>query len=148
MTLYTQAILDSERYTSVPLTYDQRMKHRLFLNLSAVGEAHIILPRGMRLDHGLHIQAENGSVLKIESAEEELSVVKAQGLDLARACYHLGNRHIPAAIGEGSVSYQRDLVIDDMMKGLGFDVTHDTRSFQPESGAYAAHSHEHRWQAR
>jgi urease accessory protein len=141
MTLYTEPISATQNSQPVSLTYEQRLRCRLFLQLTPARAAHIILPRGMRLHHGLHIKAEDGAVLRIESAEENISVVEAEGLTLARACYHLGNRHIPASIKAGSVSYQRDPVIDDMMKGLGFDIIHRQQPFEPEPGAYAAHHH-------
>jgi len=141
MTLYTHPLTDAQQSFPVPLTYDQRLRSRLFLHLTTQKAAHIILPRGMRLRSGLHIQADDGSVLRIESAGEDVSVVEAEGCDLARACYHLGNRHIPAAINKVSVAYQRDTVIDDMMKGLGFHVKHRNLPFEPESGAYAGHEH-------
>ncbi len=140
MTLYTHPVSDSAVAQPVPLTYEQRLRCRLFLQLGS-RPAHIILPRGMRLRSGLQIKADDGSVLRIESASEEVSIVKGQGLDLARACYHLGNRHIPAAIREDCVSYQKDGVIDDMMRGLGFEVMHGILPFEPESGAYAGHDH-------
>lgn len=141
MTLYTQPLSDAQKSFPVPLTYDQRLRSRLFLYLNSQEAAQIILPRGMRLSSGLHIKADNGSVLRIESAGEDISMVEAQACDLARACYHLGNRHIPAAITQDSVAYQRDAVIDDMMKGLGFHVKHRNLPFEPESGAYAGHEH-------
>ena len=140
MTLYTHPVAEATQYQAVPLTYEQRMRCRLFLQLGHQ-PAHIILPRGMRLHSGLKIQSDDGSVLRIESASEELSIVKAVGMELARACYHLGNRHLPAAIRDDSVSYQKDAVIDDMMRGLGFEIMHGILPFEPESGAYAGHDH-------
>lgn len=140
MTLYTHPVSEASHSQPVPLTYEQRMRCRLFLQLGHQ-PAHIILPRGMRLHSGLQIKADDGSVLRIESASEEVSIVKAKGLDLARASYHLGNRHIPAAIREDCVSYQKDAVIDDMMRGLGFEIMHGILPFEPESGAYAGHEH-------
>lgn len=38
---------------------------------------------------------------------------------LARACYHLGNRHVPVQIMPGMIRYQHDHVPDDMLHGLG-----------------------------
>ncbi len=144
MTLYTHPVSHAEGYQSVPLTYEQRLRSRLFLHLGARGAAHIILPRGMRLWSGLHVKADDGSVLRIESAGEAVSIVKGTGMDLARATYHLGHRQIPAAIREGSVSYQKDPVIDDLMKELGFDVTHGNQPFEPEIGPVASRDHEFR----
>ncbi len=141
MRVFTEVTEFQNDPQSLPLTYEQRRKHRLVLKGPGEDPLHLLLPRGSRLRRGLHLQAQDGSVLKVELASEELSEVRAEGIDLARACYHLGNRHIPAAITAHSVSYQRDHVIDAMMEGLGFVVTHQSRGFEPEPGAYHGHSH-------
>ena len=66
----------------------------------------------------------------------------------ARACYHLGNRHVPLQIGTGFLRFQEDYVLDDMLHGLGVHVQHEQAPFEPENGAYApgtghGHSHAH-----
>jgi urease accessory protein len=38
--------------------------------------------------------------------------------------------------------FQPDHVLDDMVTGLGAQVTHDVVAFQPEHGAYHEHGHE------
>ena len=40
---------------------------------------------------------------------------------LARAAYHLGNRHVALQVGAGWVRYQHDHVLDDMVRALGAD---------------------------
>jgi len=67
---------------------------------------------------------------------------------LARAAYHLGNRHIWLQVGEGWLRYLADPVLDDMVRSLGFDVVSEEAPFEPEAGAYAsgdraAHGHSH-----
>jgi urease accessory protein len=64
----------------------------------------------------------------------------------ARACYHLGNRHVPLQVGHGWLRYQNDYVLDDMLRQLGLDVKHEQAPFEPENGAYGehgGHSHGH-----
>jgi urease accessory protein len=65
---------------------------------------------------------------------------------LARASYHLGNRHVALQIGTGWLRYQHDHVLDDMLRGFGLSIVIEELQFEPEGGAYVAashHSHPH-----
>ena len=55
---------------------------------------------------------------------------------LARAAYHLGNRHVPVQVGDGWLRYLADHVLDDMLRGLGLEPKSEQAPFEPESGAY------------
>jgi urease accessory protein len=69
-------------------------------------------------------------------------VTSEDAWQLARASYHLGNRHVALQIGRGWVRYQHDHVLDDMVRGLGLTVTIEQAPFEPEAGAYGgAHTH-------
>ena len=57
---------------------------------------------------------------------------------LARAAYHLGNRHVPVQIGDGFVALRGRSRARDMVRGLGARVTSTRAPFEPEAGAYAA----------
>jgi urease accessory protein len=61
---------------------------------------------------------------------------------MQRACYHLGNRHVPLQVSEGWIRYLKDHVLDDMVVSLGLTITHEHAPFEPEVGAYH-HSHQH-----
>ncbi|HYY16096.1 MAG TPA: urease accessory protein UreE, partial [Gammaproteobacteria bacterium] len=63
---------------------------------------------------------------------------------LARAAYHLGNRHVALQIGEGWVRYLANHVLDAMVGKLGLVIVHEERPFEPEVGAYSGSSHNHR----
>ena len=78
------------------------------------------------------------------AAAETVSTVHSDnGLVLARACYHLGNRHVPLQIGPGWLRYAHDHVLDDMLRGFGLTVRVERAPFEPEAGAYVAASHAH-----
>ena len=65
---------------------------------------------------------------------------------LARAAYHLGNRHVPLQIGDGWLRYLHDHVLDDMVRGLGArgDASIGAASSR-RRGAYARRTaHDHR----
>jgi urease accessory protein len=61
---------------------------------------------------------------------------------LARAAYHLGNRHVAVQITADSIRYLKDHVLDDMLRGQGLQVYSEILPFEPEAGAYAS-SHDH-----
>ena len=59
------------------------------------------------------------------------------------ASYHLGNRHVPLQIAPGRLRYQHDHVLDDMVRGMGLEVTVEEAPFEPEPGAYGGHHTSH-----
>jgi urease accessory protein len=82
--------------------------------------------------------------VQVQAAPETLSrVVCDDPLLLARACYHLGNRHVALQIEPGRLSYQHDHVLDAMVAGLGLTVTLAQAPFEPEAGAYGGHDPAH-----
>lgn len=126
------------------LPFELRHKSRLKAQLSNGIEVGLFLPRGEVLRGGDCIKAEDGTVIKIEAASEQVSkVTHADALMICRASYHLGNRHVPLQIGDGWLSYQHDHVLDDMVRGLGLTVSLESMAFEPEAGAYGGHSHNH-----
>jgi urease accessory protein len=127
---------------SVTLSYDQRRKSRQRLRLDDGSEAALVLERGTVLAEGDRLKADDGTVIAVKAAAETLSVVRTlDPLLLARAAYHLGNRHVPLQVGVGELRYQHDHVLDAMVRGLGAPVGVVEDGFQPEGGAYR---HEHR----
>jgi len=128
---------------------DQREKSRLKVTLEDGREAGLFFEKGTTFHHGDLIISDDGTlVVEIRAAAETVSTVKCNDpLLLAKACYHLGNRHVPLQIESGRVRYQHDHVLDDMVRGLGLDVVCEEAPFQPEPGAYGGtsnhHSHTH-----
>ena len=60
---------------------------------------------------------------------------------LARAAYHLGNRHVALEVQRGQLRYLRDHVLAGMLTGLGLELEDIVAPFNPESGAYHGHTH-------
>jgi urease accessory protein len=111
-----------------------------------------MLPRGLLLRGGDLLSNEDGSEFEVIAADEAVSVVRcADPFLLAKACYHLGNRHVPLQIMPGELRYHHDHVLDDMLRQFGLEVTFRHLPFEPEAGAYASeatviithHDHEH-----
>jgi urease accessory protein len=138
------------------LPYDDRKKSRLLARTQSGREVAIVLERGSMLRDGDLLAAEGGVVLCVTAAAESVSqVVSGDALLLARAAYHLGNRHVPLQIDAGGLRYQHDHVLDAMLRELGLEVSVGMAGFQPEGGAYARghgghahgqgdeHAHEH-----
>lgn len=129
--------LDGATILVVEIPYDLRKRSRLRTKSRCGCEVGIQLPRGSALVDGQRLQAESGEVVEIIASAETLSTVRsAVPLQLLKAAYHLGNRHVPLQVAETWLRYQHDHVLDDMVRGLGLVVTVETAPFQPESGAY------------
>jgi urease accessory protein len=132
---------------TVTLTYDERCKSRQRLKLDDGSEAALLLERGTILADGDLLTADDGTVVQVKAAAETLSAVRTDDpLTLARAAYHLGNRHVPLQITPGDLRYQHDHVLDDLVVALGLKVEVVKAPFHPEGGAYGrghTHGHEH-----
>ena len=129
---------------SLTLTFEQRSKGRLRALGDDGREVALMLERGHVLRDGTLLTGPAGEVLLIRAAPERVSEVRSRvARELARAAYHLGNRHVALQIGADWLRYLGDHVLDEMMRGLGFDVHALEAPFEPESGAYASASYRH-----
>ncbi|EER3314744.1 TPA: urease accessory protein UreE [Escherichia coli] len=130
---------------SVTLPVDMRVKSRIKVTLNDGRQAGLLLPRGLLLRDGDILSNENGDeFIKVIAADEAVSVVRcADPFMLAKACWHLGNRHVPLQIMPGELRYHHDHVLDDMLCQFGLDVDFAHLPFEPEAGAYASKSHAH-----
>lgn len=136
----------AEHSATLSLPIDQRVRSRLKVTLDDGQEAGLFLPRGKVLRDGDLLQSTQGLVIQVVAAPETVSTVHStDAYALARACYHLGNRHVPLQITAQWVRYQHDHVLDEMIAGLGLSAKMEQAPFEPEAGAYesAAHNHQH-----
>jgi len=137
-----------EAHATLCLPFELRQKSRLKTKLENGREVGLILNRGELLRSGDCLRAEDGSIIVVKAAPETVSTVSHKDMVvLAKACYHLGNRHVPLEIGDGWVRYLHDHVLDEMVKGLGLIIVVEEAPFEPEGGAYGGHgiesSHSH-----
>ncbi len=130
---------------SLTMPFEKRQKSRLRVSLDDNQEVALMLERGSVLRHGDLLRADSGLIIEVRAANEEVAVISTKdSLLLARACYHLGTRHIPLQIGEGWLRFKRDHVLEEMVQSLGLFVKHELFPFEPERGAYSGHSsHSH-----
>ena len=142
-----QGVMASARLV---LDYDDRRKARQRVRLAEGEELALMLPRGTLLRGGDLLLTDDGLVILVEAAPERLSsATTGDPLLLARAAYHLGNRHVPLQLDSGRLRYRHDHVLDHMVVSLGLALTEVEAPFEPESGAYQGqagashHGHEH-----
>jgi len=90
------------------------------------------------------VVATDGRVIEVLAQREHvLHVLCATPMDLVRAAYHLGNRHVPVEVGAGWLRIGADHVLEEMLRGLGATLTALEAPFEPEAGAYGAqHRHD------
>ncbi len=124
------------------LPYEARRKSRQRVTLVSGEEMGYALPPGTVLRGGDRLLTGNGHIVEVEAARETLLEVRAvDALQLMRAAYHLGNRHVPVQLGEALLRLQPDHVLAEMLGGLGCAVYPVEAPFDPEGGAYGAGAH-------
>lgn len=148
MKIYTQRIdqiSDGSAFETVQLNFDTRQKSRFRATLVSGVDIGADLPRTGILRSGSFIATEQGEYLRVDALPEKLMCVKAEtDFDLLKAAYHLGNRHVPLMLTPTALYFEPDHVLAEMVVGLGLEVSEVEHPFEPESGAYAQHAHDHR----
>jgi len=136
------------------LGFEDRRRSRMRIRIDDGREAALLLPHGTILRDGDRLRdRERGEVVTVRAADQTLSLVRAaDAVALARAAYHLGNRHVPVQLGPGWLAYEHDHVLDGMLEEMGLPVTARRAPFEPEAGGYrhggeapahGGHHHEH-----
>lgn len=131
---------------SVVLSLDARRRSRQKLQLSTGEEVGLALPHGTVLREGDLLLADDGKFIVVQAANESVLRVSATTpQQLARAAYHLGNRHILLEVGPDYLQLENDSVLVDMLKRMGgVSVNVVEQPFEPETGAYGGgHKHGH-----
>jgi len=129
---------------TLKLPFEARQKSRLKTKLVSGEEVGLMLPRGEILRGGDLVTASDGRVIEVVAEPEKVMHVEcANAAELAKAAYHLGNRHVPVQVGEGFLRLAADHVLEEMLKKLGAAVSEMEAPFEPEAGAYAGGHHQH-----
>jgi urease accessory protein len=122
------------------LAFETRCKSRLRARLASGEECGLFLPRGTVLRGGNKLLGSDGRIVEVIAAPEALmEAVSGDPLALARAAYHLGNRHVAVHLLPGRLRFAADHVLGEMVRGLGLKLAEIEAPFEPESGAYGAH---------
>jgi len=134
---------------SLILTCEQRAKTRFRARLSDGCDAVVMLARGTAMRPGTRLVADNGELVEVVAASEQVYRVTARpdspdpAFDLLRAAYHLGNRHVPVELGPAFLKLERDPVLRELLQRLDVIVAPAFEAFDPEPGAYGGgHRHD------
>lgn len=132
------------------LQHDERHLRRKAIKLTDGTKILVDFPEPVVLASGDQLVLDDGTVVTIAAADEPLYEITARDhAHLAQLAWHIGNRHLPAAIETDKILILRDHVIKAMLAGLGATVKEITEPFNPVRGAYAGHepghhhNHEH-----
>ena len=117
-----------KRAPTITLDWDVRQKSRFDATDSSGRSIGVFLPRGTVVRGGDVLVAEDGTLIRV---------------DLTRAAYHLGNRHVPIELKPDHLKIEPDHVLADMLRAMHLIVREDTLAFEPEGGAYSAQGHGH-----
>ena len=141
------------RAATIELDWDTRQKSRFDATDSLHRTLGVFLPRGSVIRGGDVLVAEDGSLIAVKARPQAVLVVTpcehGSPLDLLRAAYHLGNRHVPLEVTASHLQLEPDHVLAEMLRRMGLHVDAADAPFEPEAGAYDAaraasgHGHGH-----
>jgi urease accessory protein len=129
---------------TVTLAFDDRFRRRIRLVGDGGTEFLLDLAEATVLKDGDGLKLDDGSVIGVRAASEQLVEITGAAGDLARIAWHIGNRHLPAEFGRDRILIRADHVIVDMLAGLGAHARAVKAPFNPEGGAYGQHNHDPR----
>lgn len=135
--------METQPHDTVSLTFEERSKSRLLLRLEGGERCALLVERGRVLRGGEIVEAADGRHVAIIAAPEAL--LEASSDDpvlLAKAAYHLGNRHVAVQVLADRLRFLEDHVLGQMVTGLGLLIRPVVAAFEPEGGAYG-HHHAH-----
>jgi urease accessory protein len=133
-----------KRAATVALDWDTRQKSRFDAEDSQGRVLGVFLPRGSVVRGGDVLVAEDGSLVMVVATPQPVLAVRSSGhgsaLDLLRAAYHLGNRHVAVELRADRLQIEPDHVLADMLRQMHLGVSEELAPFEPEGGAYATHA--------
>ena len=130
---------------TITLPHDERHLRRKVLALTDGDRIFVDLPEPVQLAAGDRLVLDDGRHVEIAAADEEIyEIVPRDTVHLAELAWHIGNRHLAAAIRSDRIFILRDHVIKNMLEGLGATVNDVLAPFDPVRGAYSGgHDHDH-----
>ncbi len=126
---------------NLPLTAEQRTKSRQYIETIDGETYYIHLPRGIVLKPGdlLTCDTQEFWAKVIAKPEPIMTVIANHPLDLLKAAYHLGNRHVPLEITSDYLRFSPDPILGSMLVQMGLKIKEEITPFYPERGAYGHH---------
>ena len=144
MIIFTQLVPEKEHQqvtVNFALTAEERTKTRQYIEALEGETYYIRLPRGMVLKAGDLLTSDAQDIwAKVIAKPEPIITVRANhSLDLLKAAYHLGNRHVRLEITSDYLRFSPDPVLSSMLVNQGLTIQEEIAPFYPEGGAYGHH---------
>jgi urease accessory protein len=128
----------------VVLDADERHRRRVVLTGEGGTRFLLDLANVTALRDGDGLVLGDGTIVAVVARPEPLVEIAAKDASaLARLAWHLGNRHTELQVVGDRLRMRRDRVLEDMLAGLGAQLTPIESPFEPERGAYE-HGHDDR----
>jgi urease accessory protein len=124
------------------LTAEERTRSRHHFITEDGTPIYLQLARGTVLqgDDLLTSEHDDNILVKIVAKSEPvLTVTSDDSINLLRAAYHLGNRHVSLEITPTYLRLAPDPVLAGMLTQLGLQVVSELAPFCPQGGAYSHH---------
>jgi len=126
----------------VVLDAGDRRRRRIVLRGEKGSEIMLDFETPVALRDGDGLALDDGAIVLVAGAPEPLIEICAHSaLDTVRLAWHLGNRHTDVQIAGDKLRIRRDHVLEDMLCGLGAQLSPLEAPFDPEAGAPPEHSH-------
>ena len=117
------------------LSHAERHLRRRLIVTETGDEVLVDLPVATVFEQGDCLVLEDGRLIEIAAADEDLMEVRATSREaLTALAWHLGNRHLPAEISPEHIRVASDHVIRDMLARLGAEITDIKAPFSPLRG--------------
>ena len=128
----------------VILDADDRNRRRIVLTGEQGTQLLVDFAAPVQLRDGDGLVLDDGAIVLVAGAREPLIEICAHtARDTVRLAWHLGNRHTDVEIVGEHIRIRRDHVLEDMLRGLGAQVTTLEAPFDPEPASPPGHGHHH-----
>ncbi len=128
----------NEKRLTLPLSAEERTKLRGIRTTACGLEVLLQLPREGPLLPGEILCGDYPyPKIQVEAAIEQLIQVQSQSLlELIKAAYHLGNRHVDLELQDRQLFLLKDPVLEKLLLRRGLTLKIVKKPFYPEVGAY------------
>jgi urease accessory protein len=134
---------EAEAVDRVLLDAGDRQRRRAVLTGETGTTLLLDLAKPVTLHDGDGLVLDDGSIVRVAGVAEDLvEILTRQKSDAVRLAWHIGNRHTDLQVIGHRLRIRRDHVLEDMLHGLGADLTHVEAAFEPiVAPPGAAHGH-------
>jgi urease accessory protein len=127
----------------VVLAADERQRRRAVLTAEGGACFLLDLEKPVTLRDGDGLMLDDGSIIRVAGVAEELiEILTRVKTDAIRLAWHIGNRHTDLQVIDHRLRIRRDHVLEEMLHGLGADLTPVEAPFEPEVTPAGGASHD------